>query len=284
MNRVNLRNALEDDTKEERQINICMIGPLSDIYTQALNIAYAKNNETIPDTVVEVVNTPTDNTKESTAPYPFSNDESIVGMESIKDKSKDKKNKIKVKVKKGSFHEWLGKKPGDPITDADIEKGLKSDDPHVRKMAQFAKNAKKWNKDKEKKNKVSTESIFDIVALNKYAEETQQIDVAIMQKMANSINRNNPPTDNYLTVFGISKDAVTPEDIVEVITNIEESKKNPNSIDDFVLILDAVTPYSNEVVSIKVEEAAKMATALENIASANNIKVYSNLKDYLLSL
>ena len=30
------------------------------------------------------------------------------------------------------------------ITDADIQKGLNSDDPHVRKMAQFAKNARGW--------------------------------------------------------------------------------------------------------------------------------------------
>lgn len=43
-------------------------------------------------------------------------------------------------IKKGAFHKWLGKKPDSPITNADIEKGLKSNDAHVRKMAQFAKN------------------------------------------------------------------------------------------------------------------------------------------------
>lgn len=47
-------------------------------------------------------------------------------------------------LKKGAFHKWLGKSEDEPITDADIEKGLASDDEHVRKMAQFAKNAQKW--------------------------------------------------------------------------------------------------------------------------------------------
>lgn len=47
-------------------------------------------------------------------------------------------------IEKGSFHKWLGKAEDEPITNADIEKGLKSDDPHVRKMANFARNARKW--------------------------------------------------------------------------------------------------------------------------------------------
>ena len=44
------------------------------------------------------------------------------------------------KIKKGAFHKWLGKPEDEKITQADIEKGLNSDDEHVRKMAQFAKN------------------------------------------------------------------------------------------------------------------------------------------------
>jgi hypothetical protein len=60
----------------------------------------------------------------------------------------DSKKKIH-DIKKGAFHEWLGKDPGEPITDKDIEKGLKSSDPHVKKMAQFAKNAKKFQHGKK---------------------------------------------------------------------------------------------------------------------------------------
>lgn len=48
-------------------------------------------------------------------------------------------------IKKGAFHKWLGKSEDEKITSADIQKGLKSDDEHVRKMAQFAKNSRQWN-------------------------------------------------------------------------------------------------------------------------------------------
>jgi len=47
-------------------------------------------------------------------------------------------------IEKGAFHRWLGKSEDSPITEADIKKGLASKDPHVRKMANFAKNARKW--------------------------------------------------------------------------------------------------------------------------------------------
>jgi len=41
-------------------------------------------------------------------------------------------------IKKGGFHRWLGKKQGEPITEADIEKGLAAGG-HPAKMAAFAK-------------------------------------------------------------------------------------------------------------------------------------------------
>jgi hypothetical protein len=46
------------------------------------------------------------------------------------------------KIKKGAFHKWLGKPEDQKITQADIDKGLDSNDPHVRKMAQYAANVR----------------------------------------------------------------------------------------------------------------------------------------------
>lgn len=46
-------------------------------------------------------------------------------------------------IKPGAFHEWLGKSKDEPITEADIQKGLKAGG-HAAKMANFARNAKKW--------------------------------------------------------------------------------------------------------------------------------------------
>jgi len=47
-------------------------------------------------------------------------------------------------IKKGAFHAWLGKSTDEPITDADIEKGLKAGG-HAAKMANFAKNARHFH-------------------------------------------------------------------------------------------------------------------------------------------
>ncbi len=67
------------------------------------------------------------------------------------DKKEEKKPPMNVHVKKGAFHEWLGKKEDEEITQVDIDKGLASDDSHVRKMANFAKNAQKWKHGKKAK-------------------------------------------------------------------------------------------------------------------------------------
>jgi hypothetical protein len=53
-------------------------------------------------------------------------------------------------IKKGAFHAWLGKKPDEPITAADIAKG-KAAGGHPAKMAHFAEQAMKWGKGKKKK-------------------------------------------------------------------------------------------------------------------------------------
>ena len=47
-------------------------------------------------------------------------------------------------VRKGGFHKWLGKKPDEPITEADIAKG-KAAGGHAEEMATFAENAKDWH-------------------------------------------------------------------------------------------------------------------------------------------
>lgn len=44
----------------------------------------------------------------------------------------------------GAFHRWLGKSEDEPITDADIQKGLKAGG-HAAKMANFARNARKFH-------------------------------------------------------------------------------------------------------------------------------------------
>jgi hypothetical protein len=53
-------------------------------------------------------------------------------------------------IKHGAFHKFLGKKEGAPITGSDIKKGLAAGG-HAAKMANFARNAKKWHHGGKKK-------------------------------------------------------------------------------------------------------------------------------------
>ena len=60
---------------------------------------------------------------------------------------KKKKNPIKIKEKnKGKFTSYCKSKGFGGVTDACIEEGLASKSAAVRKRANFAKNAKSWNK------------------------------------------------------------------------------------------------------------------------------------------
>lgn len=48
-------------------------------------------------------------------------------------------------IKKGGLHEALGMKPDTPIKTSKLESLKNSEDPHMRKMANFALNARGWN-------------------------------------------------------------------------------------------------------------------------------------------
>lgn len=86
--------------------------------------------------------------------------------ESRKDDDSDEHDKdvkysghLKLDLKKGAFHKWLGIPEDQELTIKDINKGLRSDNKHVRKMALFAKNERKWDHEKEDKKKEVKEGL-----------------------------------------------------------------------------------------------------------------------------
>lgn len=109
--------------------------------------------------------------------------------------------------------------------------------------------------------------------------ESQQIDVAIMEKMAKLMGANEPPpTDNFQTVYGVSKDGITDEVIVDVTNELVSQATatgNRDRSDDFVLIVDATLP-GGEVA----EKFEPLATALETMVQAHGGKVYHSLSEY----
>lgn len=53
---------------------------------------------------------------------------------------------LKLKLKKGALHRELGVKQGKKLTTKQLNKAAHSKSPLERKRANFAKNARKWNK------------------------------------------------------------------------------------------------------------------------------------------
>lgn len=61
--------------------------------------------------------------------------------------------KMKLNLKKGALHRMLGVKQGKKLAPGELYKAANSSNPLERKRAQFAINAKKWNKKGGKKKK-----------------------------------------------------------------------------------------------------------------------------------
>lgn len=97
-------------------------------------------------------------------------DDQLTDMQNSEEEEeeKEKEQAMKEDIDKGAFHRWLGKPEDADITQADIEKGLASDDKHVRKMAQFAKNMQHMH---ESVKQDSTETMNTILEDTELSEE-----------------------------------------------------------------------------------------------------------------
>ena len=115
--------------------------------------------------------------------------------------------------------------------------------------------------------------------------ESQQMDVAVMKSLAAAMaDTDAPPTSNFQTVFGVSRDDVTDEVLVEITQELAQHSAAavPNS--EFVLIIDGTTPGPNGATSsAPVENIVQLETALEAMVVAHKGKVFRSLKDYAAS-
>lgn len=57
-----------------------------------------------------------------------------------------KRPPLELNLKEGAFTAWCKRQGYDGVTQECIQKGLASDNPTIRKRANFARNARKWKK------------------------------------------------------------------------------------------------------------------------------------------
>ena len=109
--------------------------------------------------------------------------------------------------------------------------------------------------------------------------ESQAQDATLMQELARQLQSGDENTDeDYMTVYGVSKDAVSDKDIVDV-TNDIASQERPA---DYVLILD-VAEQGNGQDNTSNMKMVNLNEALESIVTSYGGKVYSSLKQFARS-
>jgi len=110
------------------------------------------------------------------------------------------------------------------------------------------------------------------------AMESQQMDVAVMQKLAASLAANQEsPTENVQTVYGVSRTDLNDDVVVDVTQELASQSEN----DDFVLVIDGVAPGANgDQATAPVEDFVRISAALECMVNAHGGKVFYSLKDY----
>jgi hypothetical protein len=108
--------------------------------------------------------------------------------------------------------------------------------------------------------------------------ESQQMDVAMLQKLATSLSGVAPmPTNNFQTVYGVSRDAVDKT----VVVNITKEITNPENVGrDFFLIIDGTQPGANSDVSSAPVETMRMIDALECLVESHGGKVFTSLQQF----
>lgn len=111
------------------------------------------------------------------------------------------------------------------------------------------------------------------------ALESAAIDVMMAQQLAKamSTDEDSSPTDAFQTVYGVSKDAVSDEIIVDVTSELASPERNG----EFALIIDGTQPGDNSTgTSLPEERMVELSAVLEGLVEAHGGKVYRSLKEF----
>lgn len=113
------------------------------------------------------------------------------------------------------------------------------------------------------------------------AMESQQMDVAVLQKLAASLAANQEtPTEQIQTVYGVSRNDLDNDVVVEVTQEVVNQPDNS----EFVLVIDGVNPGANGDQAAAPEETVmQLSSALECIVNAHGGKVFTSFKAYAAS-
>lgn len=218
----------------EDDIQVMIKGPLSDVYTNALDQVYAKeSNDQDP---------APDKREKATAAGPDDEPEAI---ESSGDG----------KVKEGGKGVGDGEANGDAAL-GDVALAMVEQDKEVAK------------------------------AVEKIVMESMVNDAAVMSALQGNVSTEQPPSEEYMTLYAVDQTDVEPADVIEV-TEMLANSENPENI---TVLIDSVTPpndsgeASPEEQAVMAQEQSAAVVALEACVHAFGGKVVRSFPEYLASL
>jgi hypothetical protein len=111
------------------------------------------------------------------------------------------------------------------------------------------------------------------------AMESLQMDTALAQKLNSMVNQNSAPTDNFQTIYGVSRDNVSSDTVVDLSKELVGAQNGS----DFFLVVDGTKPGDNSAfASAPVDtissldasgQSARNITAMECLVEAHGGKV-----------
>jgi hypothetical protein len=118
------------------------------------------------------------------------------------------------------------------------------------------------------------------------ATESQANDALAMQALARALQQEfDPASAVNPTVYAVSSDNVTPEDVIAVTTDMVN--QDPDDMPNYALVIDTTTAKAqagngdNPEAFVDMTPSA-LATALESIARHHNVKIYPSLEAYAM--
>lgn len=112
------------------------------------------------------------------------------------------------------------------------------------------------------------------------ALESQQMDVAELQKLAGAMANDAAPTSNFQTVYGVARDEMDEDTIVDVTTQLATQP----DLSEFVLVIDSTSPSGNGTSAQEPQERIEeIGAALECMVTAHGGKVFTSLRSFAAS-
>lgn len=123
---------------------------------------------------------------------------------------------------------------------------------------------------------IEPEELTNIPEVTQVVLESQAQDAALVQSLHTALTPQDPPTEEYMTLYGVSETDIDQEDITEVTKLLAEAS-DPGNV---TVMIDDQIPPAEDCTDADKAEAAKLSAGLEALTISMGGKVVKNWKGF----